>query len=226
MLNEKSFSKIEIRPLTSADVSYVASLHRQIFVDYFLTHLDQRFLELYYSEFVGRPENKANYGFVACVEKEIVGTVIGTSNAHELYKGFYRRNTILLCLIVLKQFVLDSFVRTHLLSRMSHIKLALKSIIPFANVKLTMTNVTVSSTSLPTARLLSICVDSHYRGKYGVANNLVRTFCTHLSKEGIEYVGLSVRKDNLRAISFYKKNGWAQEKADGDSISFIRPTVS
>lgn len=223
MLNENSFSKIEIRPLTSVDVSHVASLHRQIFVDYFLTHLDQRFLELYYSEFVDRPGNKANYGFVACVEKEIVGTVIGTSNAHELYKAFYRRNIIILCLIVLKQFVLDSFIRSHLLSRISHIKLVLKSVIPFANVKLTMADVTVSST--PTARLLSICVDNHYRGKYGVANDLVRTFCARLKKEGIEYVGLSVRKDNLRAISFYKKNGWAQEKSGGNSISFIRSTV-
>ena len=223
MFKEESFSKIEIRPLTSVDVSQAACLHRQVFADYFLTHLDQRFLELYYSEFVDRPGNKANYGFVACVEKEIVGTVIGTSNVHELYKNFYRRNIVTLGLIVLKQFFLDSFVRTHLLSRISHLKLVLKSVIPFANVKLRMAAIPVSST--PTARLLSIGVDSHYRGKYGVAGNLVCMFCTHLKKEGIEYVGLSVRNDNGRGISFYKKNGWVREKSDEHSISFIRSTV-
>lgn len=47
-------------------------------------------------------------------------------------------------------------------------------------------------------------------------------FCKKLLEKGIKKVGLSVIKDNERAISFYKKCGYNIEKKEDGVIYFIK----
>ena len=70
-------------------------------------------------------------------------------------------------------------------------------------------------------RLLSIAIKREERGN-DVAYQMENFFCKKLLEKGIRKVGLSVIKDNERAISFYKKCGYNIEKKEDGVIYFIK----
>ena len=218
MADGRSLSNVDVRKMIANDVAEVASLHRQIFSDYFLTHMGQRFLERYYKEFVDQSEN---YGFVAVNEDVLLGFVVGMSDSERFYSRFYRRNFALLVPISLWRLAVDPYVRRHIWSRMSHGRRALRSL--FGRARGQDSPIESASQSRALARLLSVGVRPECRGQ-GVADALVGRFCEHLQEDGFEIVGLSVRSNNNRAISFYKKNGWQQERSSETVISFVRST--
>lgn len=47
-------------------------------------------------------------------------------------------------------------------------------------------------------------------------------FCEELLKVGIEEVGLSVKKENIRAIKFYEKCEYLIEKNEKELIYYIK----
>lgn len=218
MVDERLLSRVNVRKMIANDVAEVASLHRQIFSDYFLTHMGQSFLEHYYKEFMDQSEN---YGFVAVNEDVLLGFVVGTSDSERLYTRFYRRNFALLVPISLWRLAVDPYVRRHMWSRMTHVRRALRSL--FGRVRGQGSPSESASQSRAVARLLSVGVGPECRGQ-GVADALVGRFCEHLRQDGFEIVGLSVRSNNNRAISFYKKIGWQQERSSDTVISFVRST--
>jgi ribosomal protein S18 acetylase RimI-like enzyme len=203
-----------VREMRASDVPGIASLHRLVFVDYFLTHMGQRFLERFYAEFV---DESGSYGFVAVHAGRPVGFVIGTTDSAVLHNRFYRRNLGALMLIVLERLLTDSYVRRNIMSRMMHIRRAFCTLFYHAYGG-DSTYKRGSCSSVP-ARLLSIGVAPDFRGQ-GVADRLVCCLFERLRQDGVECVGLSVRPDNARAIAFYKKTGWEQERVTDTATHF------
>jgi ribosomal protein S18 acetylase RimI-like enzyme len=70
--------------------------------------------------------------------------------------------------------------------------------------------------------LVVIGVNPNYKGK-GIANLLIQQFEKFGADKDINWAHLSVRKENSRAINFYKKNGWeitSIGKSNEDTFSF------
>lgn len=207
---------VQVREVTIEDVPSIATLHQQVFPDYFLAHMGQSFLERFYREFVDFPEN---YGCVALYNNDVIGFVVGTSNPAKLYSHFYRRNFFSLAWIVTGRLLIDPFVRNNIAARMVHLRFALRSLPGFSRRHDVAQ--TPGAPSIATARLLSIGVDSQVRGS-GVADRMVRYFCEQLQRNSITVVGLSVRTNNHRAIAFYERTGWKREYATETAFHFLR----
>ena len=73
-------------------------------------------------------------------------------------------------------------------------------------------------------RLLSIAVNPKVKGK-NIAVEMEKYFCEELLKIGIEEVGLSVKKENIRAIKFYEKCGYFLEREEEKSKYFNKKLV-
>jgi ribosomal protein S18 acetylase RimI-like enzyme len=212
--------EVMVRVLTLADVPGAASLHRLVFADYFLGRMSQRFVELFYEQFV---DQRGSYGLVAEAEGRIVGAVIGTVDPAALYSDFYRRHFLVLARLLVSRALTDRVVRRQALDR-------LPGVISVARSPLWTRRPTGGHASSPlvpprAARLLSIGVAADYRGS-GVAEELVEAFCRRLADDGVERVGLSVFNDNLRAAAFYEKTGWTRSHVGATSTTFTRATTA
>lgn len=70
-------------------------------------------------------------------------------------------------------------------------------------------------------RLMSIAVDPSSQSK-GVGATMIENLESKLSSIDVLSYGLSVRKENCRAIDFYRRNGFLTEKETADSIYFFK----
>lgn len=215
-MNSKMDFRCSFSPFTLTDLPAIADLHRQVFPDYFLTHMGQDFLQRFYQEFMSKPA----YGIVAKHETRIVGFVAGTTELSNLYNQFYKHNFMALIRIVIIQFFADSYVRQNIRNRMIHFRRALSSLLS-NRTENEQTSQVENSPLLQEAHLLSIGVAAEYRG-YGIAETLCERFCTELKQAGVRAVYLSVFPDNKRAIRFYEKNGWQQTEGDSSSLLFFK----
>jgi ribosomal protein S18 acetylase RimI-like enzyme len=62
-----------------------------------------------------------------------------------------------------------------------------------------------------TAKLMGMAVEEKFRGR-GVGSSLIRKTTEFSMEKGKRLVYLNVRRDNLAAINFYKKNGFIIKK--------------
>jgi ribosomal protein S18 acetylase RimI-like enzyme len=209
-----------VRGIEPEDVHGAALLHRITFPDYFLTHMGQGFVERFYSEFVGR---NGNYGYVAICGKELVGSVIGTLDSEAFFHHFYRRSFPSLALISLGRFMVDPYVRRNLRSRMARVRQALRTVA--ARSQQVTPSAETPAPDRSAARLLSISVHPQKRG-LGLADQLVDRYCEELWHDGIEWVGLSVRPENARAIAFYERTGWQRTGSSAEAVQYTRSTRS
>jgi ribosomal protein S18 acetylase RimI-like enzyme len=199
----KQFSTKQIE---RGDVNEVVQLHQHCFSDYFLTHLGTQFLRRYYTEFC---QHEFDYGVVArCNETgKVVGLVVGTADAQQHFRQFYRSNALVLVPLLMTRFVVDPLIRKTVWQRMAHIKAAVRSLIPGLKRPASQTLSDKGPKEQCPLRLLSIAVATEYRGS-GVAGLMTAHFEDVLRQAGHKRVGLSVLADNARAIAFYKKAGW------------------
>jgi ribosomal protein S18 acetylase RimI-like enzyme len=203
-----------VRPMLAQDLTAVAMLHRRVFSDSFLTHLETRFIKRYYGEFVG---SVGAYGFVATNDEAVLGFVVGVTDLARFYRYYYRRNFGTIALIVCARFLADPMIRQNIASRIHHIRYALSSLAGHRRA--------MFKTASPiTTRLLSIGVGPEFRGS-GIADALVHGLCERLRQDGVEQVGLSVRADNDRAVGFYEKTGWVHERVADGVIYLYRSTA-
>lgn len=70
-------------------------------------------------------------------------------------------------------------------------------------------------------RLLSIATDPKAQSK-GVGAALLAALEQRLRERGVPRYGLSVRKGNPRAVEFYRRNGFTQEKEQTGSLYFVK----
>lgn len=201
------------RDLEVGDLPAAAALHREVFADYFLGHMGQRFLELFYGEFVGQP---GTYAVVALDGGIVVGAVIGATDLASVFASFYRRHFLSLAWQVTVRFVRDGYVRSHVRSRLPHVGRAVKTRLGIAR-----TAPATAAVEWPQAQLLSIGVSTSQRGT-PVAAELMTRFCDRMAADGVDAVGLSVFEDNPRAIAFYERMGWTRGDNSGGSATFYR----
>ncbi len=207
---------ITIRPFRKNDLTELATLHRDVFTDYFLTHLGQGFLAMFYGEFVNARDN---YGFVAQHNGKIIGFSAGTFDCSLFYRHFYRANLLRIILTVLGRFIVDPYIRKRVWSRLVHVRYAFSAFLrrpPSNSIQ------SISTQAQGTNRdfsLLSIGVSPTFRGQR-VADILLQSLCQQVQTRGANAVSLSVLPDNCRAIAFYKKNGLIEIKDTGASCHF------
>lgn len=204
---------IKIDLIRLNDLPKIARLYEDAFADHFLSHMGPEFLKLLCAQFMNSP---TNFGFVAKCNGSPVGFLLGTIDS-EPFVQFYHQNFIVLSLIVMKRYLMDAYVRKHIIKRLGHILVAIKTLFTFPKRESTPNQY---NTSVP-AKLLAIGVDSNYRG-IGIANKLTSHFCAEMKSKGLKEVGLSVLIWNERAIGFYKKDGWIQEESSETSLIFSR----
>ncbi|MDR3543952.1 MAG: GNAT family N-acetyltransferase [Desulfosporosinus sp.] len=202
---------IQLDHIRLNDLPEIALLYKDTFAEHFLGHMDQDFLKLFCSQFMNSP---TNFGYVAKCKGKPVGFLLGTTDNEPFYK-FYRQNFMTLFLSVMKRYLIDSYIRKHILKRFGHIIYALKALLlPSKGASLV-----DQHNEIVQARLLAIGVEPKYRG-FGIANRLTSQFCADMKREGFKKVGLSVFAWNERAVNFYKKDDWIQEESDESSSSF------
>lgn len=204
---------LHYRRLTASDAPGAARLHREVFGDYFLGHMGQGFLEVFYREFVGKP---GNYGVVALTDGVVVGAVIGSSDLARFFADLYRGHFVELGVRFVVRLARDPYVRRHAAARVPHVAAAVRSRLGVGP------SVARTPDDGPPAQLLSVGVADGYRGR-GIAEELTERFCRFLDDDGIETVGLTVFNDNDRAIAFYERTGWGRQQTDEVSTTFWRP---
>lgn len=62
-----------------------------------------------------------------------------------------------------------------------------------------------------TAKLMGVAVEEKFRGR-GVGSSLIKKAIEFSTEKGKRLIYLNVRRDNLTAINFYKKNGFIVKK--------------
>jgi ribosomal protein S18 acetylase RimI-like enzyme len=204
---------LEVRKLEFRDLKNVAQLHADVFPDYFLTHLGQEMLQIFYSGFVDRNLVFSN---IVLVNGKIVGFVVGMTDSQAFFDFFYSNYFYSILKHVSVHFFSDKVIRNDIHLRINHVKRALFA--KFSPKKITTTN----NSKIPT-RLLSIGIDSEYRG-HGIAELLTENFFRQVAAAGVDRIGLSVLKNNPRAIAFYEKTGWLREIETGSTVLFWRLT--
>lgn len=215
MLKYKYCNKLEVKidVLGPNDIPEVAQLYEDAFSNHFLGHMGQKFLGLFCSHFVNSP---TNYGYVAKYKGKPVGFLLASTDSAPFHQ-FYRRNFLVLALIVFKRYLMDSYVRKNIAKRLGNILVAIKTLLPFSKTG----SITNQGNTFKPARLLAIGVGSKYRG-IGIADKLTSHFCEEMKSKGLKKVGLSVLPWNERAINFYNKDGWIEEERSETSLSFTR----
>lgn len=174
--------RCEIR---ETDLPKIATIHKNIFQGHFLAKLPEKMLMKYYKEFW---IEKAKVNFILIEnDNNVLGFVMG-GEAEIINKAknrFIKRNS--LRLLYYSLFHAFGYLLKKLFSR--------------AQYKQVGDSFLVS----PSFRLLSIDVRKDMQGA-GIASLLVDSYEQALPSY-IDAYGLSVHKNNSRAISFYKKKG-------------------
>lgn len=214
-LNFKS-SAIAVKTITPDDLDALVQLYQDVFSNYFLGHMGNKFLRLFCSQFI----NSTHYGYMAWWNGEPVGFLYGTLDTDELFSKFYKKHFLALTLIVLVRYLKDSFIRKNILSRFGHILKAITSFFGRPIIR-PHTSSRKSVARIYPATLLAIGVSSHYRGS-GIASLLTQTYYKDLKKDRICKVCLSAFTWNKRAIAFYKKDGWTEEYSNESTSRFSR----
>ena len=206
---------VDVEPLTPERVDEVALLHRRCFEGYFLSAMGDRFLRLFYEEFVTDPER--NPAFVAVRDGRVVGFVAGTVDSADFYWHFFRSRFGALTVTALARAARSAEARRAVLSRTGVVRRAVAARFGKGRSERQRPPDAVDE------RLLVIGVAPEARGA-GVAEMLVTALCRRLADLGHARVGLTVRADNPRAIAFYEKNGWRRDPAESSSVGFTRST--
>ena len=189
------------RPAKFDDVRRIAEIHKSQFGTHLLGKYSVELLTSFYSEFVDRA------AFLVHVSKnEIDGFVLGGDSSQlNLCKNEFVRDHFVRC-------VWETSCRPQVWY--AGVRGGAQRMWDYHKNKRAQKN---SITSLK-IRLLSIAVDKRAMGK-GVAVELIMGFerlvCGITSK-----YGLSVKKDNTRAVKFYQKLGFEVESTEGESINF------
>ena len=186
---------MSVREATAGDISAIARIHKARFSTHFLGQYSVILLGKLYEEYLGRSiflvhETKER------VDGFVLGGEAGVMSARR--KTFVRSN-LLAC-------IWETFLRPRLC--LAGFRRALNTIFPRR----------VQIASVDDFRLLSIAVDEEAAGT-GVATELLDAFEARIRVRASDY-GLSVHKDNPRAVRFYGKSGFREEYTQGDSIYF------
>ena len=201
---------INYRLATKDDLKTISSIHINEFSEYFLTILGEKLVYKFYESYY---ENQ-NILVVAEKNKKVIGFILGTDNS-QARENFFKQNFNKIFWKLFKEFFKgNKILWKGIGKRLFFIK---EAIIARLSKKSNKASQKVSNSY----RLLSIAIRSEERGN-NIAFDMETFFCKQLLENKIKRVGLSVKKDNERAISFYKKCGYDIEKEEETATYFIK----
>lgn len=201
---------INYRLAKKDDIQTISKIHIEEFSEYFLTILGAKLVYKFYESYY---ENQ-NIFVVAEKNKEVIGFILGTDNS-KARESFFKQNfNKIFCKLFKEFFKGNKILWKGIWKRLFFIKEAII-------VRVSKKSNIDSQKRANSYRLLSIAIKSDERGN-NVAYNMEEFFCKKLMEKGIKEVGLSVKKDNERAISYYKKCGYTIEKEEEVAIYFIK----
>ena len=201
---------INYRLATKDDLKTISSIHINDFSEYFLTILGEKLVYKFYESYY---ENQ-NILVVAEKNKKVIGFILGTDNS-QARENFFKQNFNKIFWKLFKEFFKgNKILWKGIGKRLFFIK---EAIIARLSKKSNKASQKVSNSY----RLLSIAIRSEERGN-NIAFDMETFFCKQLLENKIKRVGLSVKKDNERAISFYKKCGYDIEKEEEIATYFIK----
>jgi ribosomal protein S18 acetylase RimI-like enzyme len=187
-----------IKKADISDIQNIINLHLSSFDrNHFSAVFSKKMLEKYFENLLEL--NEFNFVFYNDEQKELLGYVIAGFNSQEAVNKFIKKNYFSVILTLLKN-------PKFLSEKVSEIveKIFGKEIIKKAK-----------------CRLYLIAVNEHYKGK-GIGKQLINHLENEIRKSGLNLYGLSVRKDNKKAIGFYNKNGYEVEFENSKSIYYIK----
>jgi ribosomal protein S18 acetylase RimI-like enzyme len=196
MGEEISQLNFSIRQMIVDDLPVVARIHKNAWrEDHFSSRLSISLLETYYRSLL-----KYNtYCLVAESADKLVSFIVAGDKTRIAIKEFLNRNSFSMLFVLLRN---PSF----LISRIrNYIKI------------MTSSN---RVDSIAEIRLLAIAVHTDYEG-HGIGTGIIRKLQETVRTDGHKYLGLSVHKDNHRAIELYDRLGWKVEKQEGSAIYYI-----
>lgn len=182
----------------------IAQIHKDQFSTHFLGKYSVNLIAKYYECFL-----EDSIFLVSEAKGSINGFIMGGASEHlnKSKKVFIKGNLLRYSLetLVNPRVYLDAVLR-------------LKNIILlFKNT--TETKKSKNAVSTSNIRMLSIAVNEKAKGT-NTAKDLLYSFEESISQS--KSYGLSVLKKNIRAINFYKKNGFKLEKEDNLAIYFTK----
>ncbi|GEM_PF-1141377 len=208
----KNMPDINIREIVDNDLKEIAEIHKLAFSESFLTALGVEAIKRYY--LYQSINNTKVYSLVAVLEKKIIGFCFGGVYRNSL-GGYLKRNFFYLCLLLIfKPFIIfkKGFFPT--------IKIALISMM-FPHYLKTSNDLQASEIEEKAFTILSICVLPQFKG-LGVAQAMMLKSEEKARELGFDMMRLTVHKDNLRAINFYKRLGYVEYKDEYGSIGMVK----
>jgi GNAT superfamily N-acetyltransferase len=170
------------------DVRLVAYLHKEIFIDFFLSSLGETFLEEMYASFLSHP---SGIFFVAKKDGKTIGFVVGTSSPEFFFSDLRRRRWLPFALKVIPAIIKNP----------RRVILKIAEAIRYRGE--------ISSEMIPGGTLLSSIGTSLSSRGDGTASHLLKKFETAALANGSTYVYLITDADkNNRANAFYTANGY------------------
>ena len=170
-------------------IDQIAVIHKNAYhKDHFTSNFSNNKLEEYYQYLINN--SNLSVAYIDTNNNQCIGFIIAGESVSKGIAQFISTNRLYLLNIMLKNpsFLLEK-VYTKLYTKIKPSKKPSKA----------------------KFRLLSISVDKNTQSK-GVGKSMLDYFEEELLKLDIHYYGLSVRYTNTRAIKFYKKNNFIEEK--------------
>lgn len=190
-----------IRNAKLNDIEQISILHKKEFSTHFLGHYSVGLIKKFYECFFGISvfivsENKG------CINGFILGG--NSQDLNRAKKQFLNQNK--------QRYIMETVIRPQVYwQALSRIKFVTSALLPTKP-----TNLLQSSDKI---RLLSIAVSDEVKGS-GLASTLLKEFECNIIP--VKEYGLSVKKDNHRAINFYQKSSFLVEKEINNSIYFVK----
>ena len=210
---------ITYRLAEKKDLQEIALIHTKAFPDYFLTAFGKDLLYKFYESYL---KNKQVF-IVAEKENKVIGFILG-NNSDISRKEFFNKNFYKIVFKIISELLKgNKILWKGMFQRLFFIKEAILSKINKSKGKALKNE--GGGYSLGTSyRLLSIAVDPNERGNNS-AFEMEKYFCNKLKEKNVITVGLSVKKENIRAINFYKKCKYEIEKEEKESIYYIKNII-
>ncbi len=199
---------VQVRKAESSDLLEIGRCHIISFPGEFMSQMGICWLKSLYNEFIKHPRGIS----LVAVDNEnnIIGFAFG--GERKIRDTFLKNAVYKYCFLIFFKFLTCKIIRKKLIRHLAHI---FRSKGHEGNSK------DEESDQGLQGSLLSIGVSPRAQAK-GVGTLLVQNFEQHAKNMGFNKMMLTVRKDNLKAIQFYKKNGWNEISEIETEKKFIK----
>lgn len=184
-----------VRKIENNDLKEIVKIHLNSFDE---KHFSKTFSPELLIEYLKLLINYNQFNYVALIENKICGYLIAGSNSAIALNQFKKKFGLKIFLNLLKN---PAFI-------VEKIREIIKSFFPKKEYQ-------------KGIRLYLLAIESRKKGM-GIGKQLISFLEDKLTEENIPKYGLSVRKENKRAIQFYKSTGYLKVGEDGKSIYFYK----